>query len=80
MEFWRAYGPDVAVTIRPGPAGQDGILQVFLDGELIYDRDTEAKAGLGKHPDWIRIKQMKQFISDKFGYEGVYPTSPEHQN
>lgn len=75
-EFWRAFGPDAAITIRPGP--HHAALEVFLNGELIYDRDTEAAAGLGKFPDWIRIKQLKQLISDKFGYEGVYPTSPEN--
>ena len=75
MEFWRAYGPEVAITVRPG--NHDGVLDVYLDGEMIYDREPESKAGLGKFPDWIRVKQLKMLISDRFGYEGVYPPSPE---
>ena len=34
-EFFRAYGPDAAITISP--RGQ-GIMEVFLDGEKIFDK------------------------------------------
>jgi predicted Rdx family selenoprotein len=63
-EFFRAYGPDVAVTISP--RGQ-GIMEVFLDGEKIFDRKAE-----GIYPDLARVRKMKEKISAKIaGVEGV---------
>jgi predicted Rdx family selenoprotein len=63
-EFFRAYGPDVAVTISP--RGQ-GIMEVFLDGEKIFDRKAE-----GIYPDLARVRKMKEKISAKIArVEGV---------
>jgi predicted Rdx family selenoprotein len=63
-EFFRAYGPDVAVTISP--RGQ-GIMEVFLDGEKIFDRKAE-----GIYPDLARVRKMKEKISAKIAsLEGV---------
>ena len=56
-EFFRAYGPDVAITISP--RGQ-GIMEVFLDGERIFDRKAE-----GIYPDLSRVREMKKVISAK---------------
>jgi predicted Rdx family selenoprotein len=69
-EFFRAYGPDVAVTISP--RGQ-GIMEVFLDGEKIFDRKAE-----GIYPDLARVREMKEKISAKIAsVEGV-PTPADN--
>ncbi len=56
-EFFRAYGPDAAITISP--RGQ-GIMEVFLDGERIFD-----KKGEGIYPDLARVREMKKVIAAK---------------
>ena len=58
MEFFRAYGPDVAVTLSP--RGQS-IMEVFLDGERIFDKLGEGNI----FPDLVRIREMKQIITAK---------------
>ncbi len=58
MEFFRAYGPDVAVTISP--RGQS-IMEVYLDGERIFDKLGEGNV----FPDLARIRKMKQVIAAK---------------
>jgi predicted Rdx family selenoprotein len=69
-EFFRAYGPDVAVTISP--RGQ-GIMEVFLDGEKIFDRKAE-----GIYPDLARVRKMKEKISAKIAsLEGI-PTPADN--
>jgi predicted Rdx family selenoprotein len=69
-EFFRAYGSDVAVTISP--RGQ-GIMEVFLDGEKIFDRKAE-----GIYPDLARVRKMKEKISAKIAsVEGV-PTPADN--
>ncbi len=57
-EFFRAYGPDAAVTISP--RGQ-GIMEVFVDGERIFDKKGEGEI----YPDLARVRQMKQRIAAK---------------
>ena len=57
-EFFRAYGPDAAVTISP--RGQ-GIMEVFVDGERIFDKKGEGDI----YPDLGRVRQMKQRIAAK---------------
>ena len=56
-EFFRAYGPDAAITITP--RGQ-GIMEVFLDGERIFDKKAE-----GIYPDLSRVREMKKVIAAK---------------
>ena len=56
-EFFRAYGPDAAITITP--RGQ-GIMEVFLDGERIFDQKAE-----GIYPDLSRVREMKKVIAAK---------------
>ncbi|PKB80629.1 MAG: hypothetical protein BZY88_08230 [SAR202 cluster bacterium Io17-Chloro-G9] len=56
-EFFRAYGPDAAITISP--RGQ-GIMEVFLDGERIFDKKAE-----GIYPDLSRVREMKKVIAAK---------------
>ena len=57
-EFFRYFGPDVAITITPG---LNGILQVIVDGEAIFDRKAEG----GIYPDLPRVKKMKDIIAEK---------------
>ena len=57
-EFFRAYGADAAITISP--RGQ-GIMEVFLDGEKIFDKKAEGNI----YPDLSRVRQMKEVISAK---------------
>lgn len=64
-EFFRAYGPDVAITISP--RGQ-GIIEVFLDGEKIFDRKAEGNV----IPNLTRVRKMMEVISAKIvGLEPV---------
>ncbi len=57
-EFFRAYGGDAAITISP--RGQS-IMEVFLDGEKIFDRKAEGNI----YPDLGRVRKMKEVISAK---------------
>ena len=57
-EFFRAYGPDAAITISP--RGQ-GIMEVFLDGERIFDKKGEGNI----YPDLARVREMKKVIAAK---------------
>ena len=57
-EFFRAFGPDAAITISP--RGQS-IMEVFVDGERIFDRRGEGMI----FPDLERIRTMKRLIADK---------------
>ena len=69
-EFFRAYGPDVAVTISP--RGQ-GIMEVFLDGEKIFDRKAE-----GIYPDLARVRKMKEKIAAKIASMEGIPTPADN--
>ena len=55
-EFFRAYGGDAAITISP--RGQ-GIMEVFLDGEKIFDKKAEGNI----YPELGRVRKMKEVIS-----------------
>jgi predicted Rdx family selenoprotein len=57
-EFFRAYGPDAAITISP--RGQ-GIMEVFLDGERIFDKKGEGNI----YPELSRVRKMKERIKAK---------------
>ena len=67
-EFFRAYGPDAAITITP--RGQ-GIMEVFLDGERIFDKKAE-----GIYPDLTRVREMKKVISAKI--DDLVPTPADN--
>ncbi len=57
-EFFAEGGKDVAIRITPGTAG---ILQVFVDGDKIFDKAEED----GQFPNLPRVKQMRAVIKDK---------------
>jgi len=57
-ELFAQGGKDVAIKITPGVAG---ILQVFIDGEKIYDKAEED----GQFPTLPRVKQMRAVLKEK---------------
>ena len=57
-EFFAEGGKDVSIRLTPGVAG---ILQVFVDGDKIYDKKEED----GQFPNLPRVKQMRAVIRDK---------------
>jgi len=56
-EFFRAYGPDVAITLTPGAQGR---MEVYVEGEKVFDKLEE-----GIYPDLSRVRQMKKVIQSK---------------
>ena len=57
-EFFRAYGADAAISLTPGANGR---LEVYLDGEKIFDKNEEGK----KFPDLGRVREMKKVIQER---------------
>ena len=57
-EFFAEGGSDVAIKVTPGTGG---ILQVFADGDKIYDRADEG----GEYPGLPRVKEMRAVIKEK---------------
>ena len=57
-EFFRHFGPDVAVAISP--RGQ-GIMEVFVDGERIFDKKGEGNI----YPDLARVRKMREVIDER---------------
>ncbi|MDP7103675.1 MAG: Rdx family protein [SAR202 cluster bacterium] len=59
-EFFAEGGKDVALKLTPGDAG---ILQVYVDGDKIYDKKEED----GQFPNLPRVKQMRAVVRDRLG-------------
>jgi len=57
-EFFAEGGKEVALKLTPGVSG---ILQVYLDGDKIYDKKDEN----GQFPNLPRVKQMRALIKEK---------------
>jgi len=57
-EFFRAYGPDAAISLTPGANGR---MEVRLDDELIFDKKAEGNI----YPDLGRVREMKKIIAEK---------------
>jgi predicted Rdx family selenoprotein len=57
-EFFAEGGRDVAIKITPGTAG---ILQVYVDGDKIYDKAEED----GQFPTLPRVKQMRAVVRER---------------
>ena len=57
-EMFAEGGKEVAIKMTPGVAG---ILQVFVDGDKIFDKKEED----GKFPDLPRVKQMRTVVRDR---------------
>ena len=56
-EFFRAYGPDMGLTLTPGAQGR---MEVYVEGEKVFDKLEE-----GIYPDLARVRQMKKVIQSK---------------
>ena len=59
-EFFAEGGKDVAIKITPGVAG---IMQVYVDGDKIFDKKEEA----GQMPTLPRVKELRAIIRDRLG-------------
>lgn len=58
-EIWRAH--DVGeVAVKLTPAG-NGRLELYLDGEKIFDRKDED----GVYPNLTRVNELKMVVADK---------------
>ena len=57
-EFYRYFGADAGISLTPGANGR---LEVYLDGEKIFDRSEED----GEYPDLTRVKQLRDVIQAK---------------
>ena len=57
-EMFADGGNEVAIKMTPGVAG---ILQVYVDGDKIFDKKEED----GKFPDLPRVKQMRAVVRDR---------------
>ena len=65
-EMFAEGGKEVAIKMTPGVAG---ILQVFVDGDKIFDKKEED----GKFPDLPRVKQMRAVVRDRL--EALVPAA-----
>ena len=57
-EFASEGGSAVSIEVRPGVAG---ILQVFVDGDKIYDKAEED----GQTPHLNRVKELRAIVRDR---------------
>ena len=57
-EMFAEGGKEVAIKMTPGVAG---ILQVYVDGDKIFDKKEED----GKFTDLPRVKQMRAVVRDR---------------
>jgi predicted Rdx family selenoprotein len=54
-EIWHEFEADAPVTLIPVGGGR---LEVYADGEVLYDRKAEG----GAYPDMSRIRALKREI------------------
>jgi predicted Rdx family selenoprotein len=57
-EFVAEGGKDVAIEVKPGVGG---VLQVFVDGDKIYDKKEED----GQTPHLNRVKELRAIVRDR---------------
>ena len=61
MEFFKSDAPgDIAIKMTPSDRGR---LEVYLDGDVIYDRKTD-----GGFPDLGKVNELKMTIAEKLFY------------
>ena len=58
-EFFGQFGKDVAISMTPGANGR---LEVYVEGEKIFDRHEEED---NKMPDLKQVREMKAAIQEK---------------
>ena len=59
-EIFAEGGKDVAIKITPGVGG---ILQVFVDGDKVYDKKDEDN----QTPNLNRVKQIRAVVKERLG-------------
>ena len=59
-EFYAESSREIGVTLTP--SGVNGLLQVFIDGEKIYDKSLLPD---NRHPDLPLIKQFRAICRKK---------------
>lgn len=57
-EFVAEGGKDVAIEVRPGVGG---VLQVYVDGDKIYDKAEEG----GQTPHLNRVKELRAIVRSR---------------
>ena len=57
-EIFAEGGSDVSITMTPGVGG---VLQVFADGDTLYDKASED----GRFPDLPRVKEIRAQIRSR---------------
>ncbi len=57
-EFVAEGGKDVAIEVKPGVGG---VLQVFVDGDKIYDKVEED----GQTPHLNRVKELRAVVRSR---------------
>ncbi len=57
-EIWHDFGEDAPVTIIPVA---DGRLEVYANGEKLFDRKAEG----GAYPEMKRVREIKQQIKQR---------------
>ena len=57
-EFVDAGGPAVSIAVKPGVSG---VLQVYVDGDKIYDKAEEGN----ETPHLNRVKELKAIVKDR---------------
>ena len=57
-EFVAEGGKDVSIDVKPGVGG---VLQVFVDGDTIYDKSEEG----GQTPHLNRVKELRAIVRSR---------------
>ncbi len=57
-EFVAEGGKDISVEVKPGVGG---VLQVFVDGDKIYDKAEEG----GQTPHLNRVKELRAVVRSR---------------
>ena len=57
-EFVAEGGKDVSIDVKPGVGG---VLQVFVDGDKIYDKAEEG----GQTPHLNRVKELRAVVRSR---------------
>ena len=57
-EFVAEGGKDVSIEVKPGVGG---VLQVFVDGDKIYDKAEEG----GQTPHLNRVKELRAVVRSR---------------
>ena len=59
MEFWRSQDPgDIAIKLTPADSGR---LEVYLDGDKIYDVKEENRV----YPNFTRVNELKMVVAER---------------